>query len=109
MADEGSAPRTYDSETLFSAEEARASLLTLAPGQYVPPHRHSDVTDFFFVVEGVLTVEIHGDTTRSFPAGQRCTIRSGVAHMTVNRGSTRCRFLLVQMGRYDFQPEPERG
>jgi quercetin dioxygenase-like cupin family protein len=93
---------TYDIERLFEAEGAQASLLTLAPGQYVPLHRHSEATDYVFVVDGVLTVEFHGSETRSFGPGQRCTIRPGVAHATVNRGAQTCRFLLVQMGRYDF-------
>jgi quercetin dioxygenase-like cupin family protein len=105
MPNPSTAPRTYEVEQLFEAEKARASLLSLAPGQYVPLHRHSDVTDYMFVVEGVLTVEFRsGAETRSFEPGQRCTIRPGVAHSTVNRGPAPCRFLLVQVGRYDFEP-----
>src|SRR5712691_8148008 len=105
MTNSSPVPRKYDVERLFVAEEARASLLTLAPGQHVPIHRHSEVTDYIFVVEGTLTVEFHGTVeTRSLGSGQRCTIQPGVEHTTVNRGAVRCRFLLVQMGRYDFQP-----
>lgn len=108
MPDTSTAPKTYEIERLFEAEEARASLLTLAPGQYVPLHRHSDVTDYMFVVDGVLTVGFRdGVETRSFEPGQRCTIRPGVAHTTLNRGSAICRCLLVQVGRYDFRPIPD--
>lgn len=108
MPDTSTAPKTYELERLFEAAEARASLLTLAPGQYVPLHHHSDVTDFMFVVDGLLTVEFrNGVETRSFAPGQRCTIRPGVAHSTRNRGSAVCRVLLVQVGRYDFLPVPE--
>jgi quercetin dioxygenase-like cupin family protein len=97
-------PEGYQLELLFEAPEARASLVTLAPGQFVPPHRHGSCSDFMFVVDGVLTVEFHeGQEDRAFERGQRCTVRPGVVHSTVNRADAECRFLLVQIGRYDFQ------
>jgi quercetin dioxygenase-like cupin family protein len=103
------APATYDAEPLLITEAMRVSLLTLAPGQYVPLHTHSDCTDHMFVVEGTLTVAFQGERPpRACAAGERCLIRPGVAHTTINRGASTCRFLLVQTGRYDFQPVAEQ-
>jgi quercetin dioxygenase-like cupin family protein len=97
-------PETYQLELLFEAPEARASLVTLAPGQFVPAHRHGWCADFMFVVDGILTVEFaEGQEERAFERGQRCTVQPGVVHSTVNREDRECRFLLVQIGCYDFQ------
>jgi quercetin dioxygenase-like cupin family protein len=94
---------TYSIERLYESDALRASILTLAPGQGVPPHHHSDVTDHMFIIGGTLTVEFHElKETRTFEAGRNCMIRPGVVHSTLNQAETTCRFLLVQPGRFDF-------
>jgi quercetin dioxygenase-like cupin family protein len=96
----------YAIERLLEGGVVRASLVTLAPGQQVPPHHHSDVTDHIFVVEGELTIEFH-DTKdrRTFAPESLCTIRPSVIHATKNESQNVCKFLLVQLGRFDFVEE----
>jgi quercetin dioxygenase-like cupin family protein len=91
---------------LFEVDAVQAKIITLEPGECVPPHHHSGATDHMFTIEGTLTVEFHNAReTREFVAGQHCTVRPGIVHSTINRGKTTCRFLLVHTGKYDFHPE----
>lgn len=43
-------------ETILATDQARVTLMTLAPGQAIPLHRHSQVTDTTFCLEGQVAV-----------------------------------------------------
>jgi quercetin dioxygenase-like cupin family protein len=91
-------------EAVAVGSDVRARLYTLAPGEVIPWHVHSNVTDHFFVLTGALTVETRGGYgDRTLAAGERYAVTPGHAHQTSNHGTSDCRFLLVQgVGKYDF-------
>jgi mannose-6-phosphate isomerase-like protein (cupin superfamily) len=93
-------------ETVVAGTDVLARVYTLAPGEVIPWHAHSNVTDHFFVLDGALTVETRGgdgDGDRALAVGERCAVTPGNAHQTSNRGATDCRFLLIQgVGKYDW-------
>ena len=91
-------------ETVVAGKDVRARLFTLAPGEIIPWHTHSEIADHFFVLDGELTVETRApDGCYTVGIGGRDRINAGHAHQTSNRGATDCRFLIVQgAGRYDF-------
>ena len=95
-------------ETVAAGKDVQARLFTLAPGEVIPWHSHSEIADHFFVLDGELTVETRApDDYRTLGTGERYQINAGHAHQTSNRGTRDCRFLIVQgVGRYDFLRSP---
>lgn len=94
-------------ETILDTAEARVSLMTLAPGQAVPPHHHTVVTDDTFCLAGLAEVVCRAPDER-FPLapGDRATVPPGRVHELRNSGTEPCRVLLVQgPGGYDFVPD----
>ena len=82
--------------------------LTVAPGEEVPWHFHTKVTDWCYCLEGVINAETRqpsvpgqASAQRLLP-GQSCRIDPGTEHRITNGGDTVCRYLLVQSGEYDF-------
>lgn len=75
---------------------------TLAPGEEVPLHHHSDCYDIFYCIEGRLTVELVDVATgATLPAlqlalGDSAKVDVGTAHRPVNAGSQICRFVIIQ-------------
>jgi len=83
----------------------------LGPGEVVPGHHHTRVSDVFYCIEGELMVELKNAVTgEAQPAlrlkvGDSARVDPGVAHQPTNAGQGLCRFLLVQgVGEYDFVP-----
>ncbi len=95
-------------EIVAAGKDVQARVFTLAPGEAIPWHSHSEIADHFFVLDGELTVETRApDDCRALGVGKRYRIDPGRAHQTSNRGTTDCRFLIVQgVGRYDFKAAP---
>ncbi|MBV8164047.1 MAG: cupin domain-containing protein [Candidatus Eremiobacteraeota bacterium] len=95
-------------ETVAAGKDVQARLFTLAPGEVIPWHSHSEIADHFFVLEGELTVETRTpDDCRALGIGERYRVNAGHAHQTSNRGTRDCRFLIVQgVGKYDFRRSP---
>ena len=93
-------------ETILMTEQARVTLMTLVPGQAIPPHRHSQVTDTTFCLEGRAAVRFPdtGETV-TLGVGQHASVAPGRLHEVANVGDGVCRLLLVQgPGQYDFLP-----
>lgn len=95
-------------ETVAAGNDLRVRLFTLAPGEVIPWHFHSEIVDEFFVLEGELTVETRTpDDRRILGVGERYRVNAQHAHQTLNRGAKDCRFLIVQgVGKYDFKRLP---
>ena len=93
-------------ERIAESPTLRVSVLTLAPGQCVPWHYHSEVTDTFFCLEGPMVVQTQGGRTKTELApGETCAVPSRKAHYVAGKDGGRCKFLIVQgMGTYDFVP-----
>ena len=91
-------------EVVAKGVDVQARIFTLAPGEVIPWHHHSESTDHYFVLGGTLTINTQKpDDTHILEIGGRYKIMSGTAHLISNRGMTDCLFLLVQgVGKYDF-------
>jgi quercetin dioxygenase-like cupin family protein len=92
------------SETVVSGQDVQVRVMTLAPGQAIPWHYHSEITDHYFVFKGSLTIETRSpDATSTLAIGDRHQLVPGSAHRLSNRGIVDCQFLLLQgVGRYDW-------
>lgn len=79
---------------------------TLDPGERIPWHRHSAVSDHYYGLEGMVVIETREPAARRvLTCGQSATVEPPTVHQVSNPASAPCRFLLVQgVGRYDFVP-----
>lgn len=93
-------------EMVASVPDLRVVVLTLGPGEEVPWHWHSNVSDKIFCLEGTLEIEVRVPRERHrLAAGERFDIAPKRAHVVRNAGTTVCRYLIVQGdGVYDFNP-----
>ncbi|HEU0156973.1 MAG TPA: hypothetical protein VFQ82_12945 [Stellaceae bacterium] len=93
-------------ELIAEGADLRVQVLTLAEGQCVPWHYHSEVTDNMVCLEGPMVVETRAPRAmhRLLP-GQRCTVPPKTAHYVHGENGGPCQFLIVQgVGVYDFNP-----
>jgi quercetin dioxygenase-like cupin family protein len=91
-------------EPVAIGSDVLARVFTLAPGDEIPWHFHSAVTDWYFVLEGGLSIETRAPRgSRRLTAGERYSIPPKTAHLISNHSEADTRFLLVQgVGGYDF-------
>ena len=77
---------------------------TLEPGEAIPWHRHSEVSDCYYGLEGKVLIETRDPPAHhEVGAGQVATVTPPTVHHVSNPGTQPCRFLLVQgVGKYDF-------
>ena len=62
-------------ELIAEAEGLRVQVLTIGPGQCVPWHRHTWISDTFICLEGPMVLETHeSDATIRLDAGERATV-----------------------------------
>jgi quercetin dioxygenase-like cupin family protein len=82
----------------------RVTEYVLPPGKIHQWHHHSEVTDRFYCLEGVISVERKTLRERLLlRPGESCTVTPGVVHRAGNAATGVSRYLLVQgIGRYDF-------
>ncbi len=91
-------------EPIAVGSDVQARLFTLAPGETIPWHFHSGVTDWYFVLGGALSIETRAPAERrELAVGEAYHIAPKTAHLIANRSQADTRFLLVQgVGPYDF-------
>jgi len=91
-------------EPVALGSDVQARLFTLAPGETIPWHFHSAVTDWYFVLAGTLSIETRAPADRrELAIGETYHIAPKTAHLISNRSNADTRFLLVQGGgAYDF-------
>jgi quercetin dioxygenase-like cupin family protein len=94
-------------ESLLDTPEARVSLMTLDPGQRIPPHCHTAVTDTTLCLAGLAEMTLCApDERRRLTPGDRTDVAPGRVHSLRNAGTIPCRLLLIQGGgSYDFVPD----
>jgi quercetin dioxygenase-like cupin family protein len=107
--DAGAAPKkpnytVKDVEVVVAGRDVQARVLTLAAGDSIPWHYHSETTDHYFVLRGSLTIATRNpDEERELGVGGRHRVMPGTAHLLSNRGVTEAQFLLLQgVGKYDW-------
>lgn len=77
---------------------------TLDPGEAIPWHRHSEVSDCYYGLEGTVVIETRGPDGRTeLGVGQSASVTPPTVHHVANPSARPCRFLLVQgVGTHDF-------
>src|SRR5437667_12239648 len=84
-------------EPVAIGSDVQARLFTLAPGETIPWHYHSAVTDWYFVLKGTLSIETRAPVDRGELAiGESHHIVAKTAHLIANRWDSDTRFLLFQ-------------
>ncbi|HXP32322.1 MAG TPA: cupin domain-containing protein [Stellaceae bacterium] len=93
-------------EILAETPDLRMIILTLAPGQEVPWHWHSTVTDTCICLEGTVTLETRAPRASfELSPGQMCSVPPKRAHRVGGKDGSRCKFAVVQgIGHYDYNP-----
>jgi len=105
----GVAERPYTVEerhTVAETDDLVVKRFTLAQGQEIPWHYHSQVTDTFFCLAGTLVVETRAPRHRHrVTTGESCAVPPMTAHRVSGLDGARVRFLIVQgVGEYDYRP-----
>jgi quercetin dioxygenase-like cupin family protein len=79
----------------------------LGPGECIPWHHHTHVTDHYYGLEGTVLIETRAPATRrELNPGESTTVTPPAAHHASNSSDKPCRFLLIQgVGKYDFVKE----
>src|SRR5215471_12852514 len=84
-------------EPVAVGSDVQARLFTLAPGEAIPWHFHSSVTDWYFVLQGTLSIETRAPADHQLLGlGATYRIPPKTAHLVTNRSNSDTRFLLVQ-------------
>ncbi len=93
-------------EIVAQVPNLRVVVFTLADGQFVPWHIHTEITDTFFCLEGSMIVEHRGEReSAELAIGESYVVPPGVPHRVSGKDGQRCRFAIVQgIGTYDFVP-----
>jgi quercetin dioxygenase-like cupin family protein len=93
-------------ELVAEGSDLRVQVLTLAAGQCIPWHYHSEITDSFVCLEGPMVVETRAPRNNyELMPGGRCSVPAKTAHYVHGADDGACKFLVVQgVGVYDFVP-----
>lgn len=89
---------------IMQTPDVRVAEYVLQPGDGLSWHHHSEVSDRFYCLEGLIHVELRDppQTTLLHP-GETCAVPPKVVHRAVNAADSVSRYLLIQgVGRYDF-------
>ena len=89
-----------------TGSDVRVQERTLAPGQEIPWHYHTAITDKTYCIEGTVQIEMLGPAERVLlAAGESHAVPTNRPHRITPHGDYPCRFLLVQgVGKYDRHP-----
>ena len=81
-------------------------VLTLATGQEVPWHWHTNVSDTFFCMAGPMVIETRAPRELvELKPGETHVVPAKRAHRVTGKGNGPCKFGLLQgVGTYDFNP-----
>jgi quercetin dioxygenase-like cupin family protein len=92
-------------QVIAMSQDVRATLMTFDPGQEIPWHSHSNVTDTSFCLKGEVELSLKDpDETTVLTPGQWRAVPQGAAHRVRCLGPGQCEVLLVQgVGAYDFK------
>jgi quercetin dioxygenase-like cupin family protein len=108
--DATSNPNSLDVERLVRHAERpgfRISEIQITPAQEVPWHRHTNIQDTFYVLEGRLRISLRDpdEQVEIDPGHTWGPVHPGRAHRVTNAGEASATFLVLQgIGEYDFLP-----
>ena len=92
------------SQEIIKTDNVLMRIMELAEGASTDWHYHSEVSDYFVCLNGVVSVEAKNPNEVFFlHPGQRAEIKPPQVHRVINAFSDRSEYLLVQgVGSYDF-------
>ena len=94
-------------ELVAESAGLRVQILTLAAGQCVPWHLHSNIADTFVCLDGPMAIQTRdpaGETV--LQPGETFAVAARRPHYVSGKDGGPCRFLIVQgVGKYDFVPQ----
>ncbi len=95
---------TRDPKVVVQTVDVRVVEYVLGPSDLHPWHYHSQVSDRFYCLEGLITVNTWTPPEQFvLRPGQSCEVSSTTVHRVSNAGSGVSRYLLVQaLGEYDY-------
>jgi quercetin dioxygenase-like cupin family protein len=84
----------------------RITELQLSPTQTVPWHRHNNVSDTFYVLEGRLRLFVQNPKQEiQLGPGESYAVAAGRPHLVTNAGDSSMTILVLQgVGEYDYVP-----
>ncbi len=93
-------------DLVLNVDGLRVQVLTLGPGEAVPWHYHTEITDIFVAIEGRVLIETLAPARRhDLTPGRHCVVQAGTAHTVYSASGERCRFTIIQgVGVYDYVP-----
>lgn len=91
-------------KVIAQTSDVRIAEYTLDPGDSHPWHRHSEVTDRIYCLEGLIGVDTREPARQlRLKPGESCEVQVGTVHHVSNPGNSTGRYLLVQaLGKYDY-------
>lgn len=91
-------------EAVVKGTDVVVRVFTLAPGDNIPWHYHSESHDHYFVLQGKLTLETEEPRAcYTVGVGERHQITPTVRHFVSNTSDADVKFLLIQgVGKYDW-------
>ena len=93
-----------DRQMIAETPDLRVQILTLAAGEEVPWHFHTNVADTFACLDGPMVVQTKTGC-HELVAGDTLSVPAGTPHQVAGKDGGRCRFLIVQgVGTYDYIP-----
>ncbi len=95
--------------TVAEVPGLRVRELALVPGQCVPWHHHTRITDTFFCMEGPMQVSTRDpDEHHVLAPGATLAVGPNTPHRVECVDDNPCRFMIVQgVGEYDYVPDPD--
>ena len=95
-----------DYEMWAETPELRMVVLTLAAGQEVPWHWHTNVSDTFFCMRGPMVIETRAPReVIELKQGETHVVPAKRAHRVTCKNDGPCKFGILQgTGTYDFNP-----
>jgi quercetin dioxygenase-like cupin family protein len=105
-------PSSYavvDYEVFAETPDLRMVAITLGPGQEVPWHWHSNVSDRFFCLQGPMVIETRAPReVFELAPGETCIVPAKRAHRVTGKNDGPCKFGVLQgVGTYDYNPVGE--
>lgn len=93
-------------EIVAQVPNLRVVIFKLSPGQKVPWHIHTQITDTFFCLEGPMVIEHVGDLESvELNVGESHVVLPNTPHQVGGKDGGPCKFEIVQgIGTYDFVP-----
>lgn len=106
-AHQKAAARSMKARIVLQTPDVRVIEYILPPGDTHTWHRHSEVTDHFYCLDGEIEVDVRNPPrTERLHSGQTLTVAPGIVHRASNPAECVSRYLLVQgIGRYDYIKE----